>query len=142
MKKLCETIFFCCLSVAFFGCSENKKEASTETSIPDSEKMRVLLMNVGLGNVDPDSVTLTSSQRGIIDSLILLDPNGYNAAQKSLGNTNSENYPLERLIVSVGLGKINPDSVVLTMSQKQAIDSIISLAPDAYNEAQKKLVKK
>jgi hypothetical protein len=107
--------------------------------IPESRKMTDIIFKVGLGKVDPDTLRLSAYQRKVIDSIISLKPEDYNSTQKSLIHEHILNFTADGLLYNVGMGKIDPDSILLTSSQREVIESIVSKTPNGFNELQKSL---
>lgn len=105
----------------------------------DESFVRRVFSEVGMGIKRPEEVKFTSSQKKIAQFLILAEPEYYNELQKILVFGIPEANQMVDLIQRVGLGKINPDSVTLSINQKKIIDSIISLNPKDYNLAQRSL---
>jgi hypothetical protein len=130
MKKL---LFFVII-ITFVSCSEKNAE-----TVDKRVAIQQLLIEVGLGKVTPDQVSLSQPEEKIIDSLISINPSEFNVNQRLLCNMNSKYYPLDQLLLKVGMGVKNPDSVDLNAGQRKIVDSIISIAPDNYNAAQRKL---
>jgi|GEM_PF-3745014 len=109
---------------------------------PEVIKMMSLIRDVGLGEINADSVFLSDAEQIIVDSIISLNPNNYNLGQRSLTSIKSLLFEPKYSLREVGLGKIDPDSVILTNEQISIIDSIISLSPNDFNVPQKSLLQK
>ncbi|MES2838624.1 MAG: hypothetical protein V4667_13930 [Bacteroidota bacterium] len=95
-----------------------------------------ILLKVGMGQINLDSLQLTTQQKEEIRTIINTNPNNYNAAQKALIQ---ENSGIE-ILTEIGLGKKKAEDFILSREQLDEIDSLIKNNPNNYNSAQKSIL--
>ncbi len=97
-----------------------------------------ILIEVGMGYIDPIKLKLTPNQLKEIKDLINKNPSHYNEGQKSLISEKTG----KEILFEVGMGKTNPKDLKLTTSQINEINNLIKSHPNEFNNVQKSLIKK